>query len=118
MSEFLRRRGALLVVIALMFIYTIYFSAYSIQLQNTFRTHASDLGQMDQALWNTLHGRFLQDTKPDGREANRMTDHVEPIFALVSLSYLFYDGIEAILVFQSLAIALGALAIFWVARKK
>ncbi|MBI3737556.1 MAG: DUF2079 domain-containing protein, partial [Chloroflexi bacterium] len=107
-----------LVVLTLMIAYSAYFSAYSIQRHNAFRTHASDLGQMDQAAWNTLHGRFVADTKPDGRQGSRLTDHVEPIFLLVSLSYVFYDGVEAILVFQSIALALGALPIFWIARKK
>ncbi len=118
MKNFLRERYGLLSVIALMLVYGAYFSAYSIQRHNTFRTHASDLGQMDQALWNTLHGRFLEDTKPDGRQATRLTDHVEPIFLVVSLSYLLYDGVEAILVFQSIAIALGALPIYWIARRR
>ncbi len=118
MGKFIRERNALLIVIALMVVYSAYFSAYSIQRHATFRTHVSDLGQMDQALWNTLQGRFLEETKPDGRLATRLTDHVEPIFAIASLSYLFYDGVEAILVFQSIAIALGALPIFWIARRK
>lgn len=101
-----------------MIAYSVYFSAYSIQRHNTFRTNASDLGQVDQALWNTLQGRYLEDTKIDGRQANRMTDHVEPTFALLAVSYIFYDGVEAILVAQSIVIALGALPIFWIARKR
>jgi uncharacterized membrane protein len=118
MNEFFRRHSASSLVIALMTLYSAYFSMYSIQLNATFRTHASDLGQMDQALWNTLHGRFLEDTKPDGRQATRLTDHVEPVFALASLAYLGYDGVEAILVLQSIVIALGALPIYWIARRK
>lgn len=116
--KFFLDRKPLLAVIALMTLYSVYFSAYSIQRHNTFRTNASDLGQVDQALWNTLQGRYLEDTKIDGRQANRMTDHVEPTFALLALSYIFYDGVEAILVAQSILIALGALPIFWIARKK
>jgi uncharacterized membrane protein len=119
MKRFLPNKTAFWVVIMLMTLYSAYFSVYSIQQHRTFRTHASDLGQVDQALWNTLQGRFLEDTKPDGRQANRLTDHVEPTFALASLSYIFYDGVEAILVFQSIVIALAALPpIFWIARKK
>ncbi len=110
-------------LVALIVAYSAYFSALSIQRHNTFRTHASDLGQMDQALWNTLHGHFLEDTRQDvdsstAHQAPRLTDHVEPIFAAVSLSYLVYDGVEAILVLQSVVIALGALPIFWIARRR
>lgn len=111
-------RKPLLAVLAMAILYSAYFSAYSIQLHDTFRTHASDLGQVDQALWNTLQGRFLQDTKPDGREANRLTDHVEPAFALAALAYVFYDGVESLFVFQSIVIALAALPLFWIARKR
>ena len=114
----MKSRYALLVIFALMILYSAYFSVYSIHQHNTFRTHASDLGQVDQALWNTLQGRYLEDTKIDGRQANRMTDHVEPTFALMAVSYIFYDGVEAILVAQSIIIALGALPIFWIARRR
>ncbi len=114
----LRERWSLLTVLALMIAYSAYFSALSIQRHNTFRTHASDLGQMDQALWNTLHGHWLEDTRPAGFQAPRLTDHVEPIFFIIPFSFLIYDGVEAILVLQSIAIALGALPIFWIARRR
>ncbi|MBI5305897.1 MAG: DUF2079 domain-containing protein [Chloroflexi bacterium] len=113
-----RKNYGLLIVLALMIAYSAYFSAYSIQLHNTFRTHASDMGQMDQALWNTLHGRILQDTRPNGQNLPRLTDHVEPIFLVLPIAFLIYDGIETLFVLQSIAIALGALPIFWIARRR
>lgn len=118
MKNFLRERYGLLIVIALMIVYSAYFSAYSIQRHNTFRTHASDMGQMDQALWNTLHGHLLEDTRPDGHQAPRLTDHVEPIFLVVPFVFLLYDGIESLFVLQSIVIALGALSIFWIAKRR
>ncbi|MGE5264263.1 MAG: hypothetical protein ACM3S0_12850, partial [Acidobacteriota bacterium] len=63
MKDFLREKYGLLIVSVLMVIYSVYFSALSIQRHNTFRTAASDMGQMDQALWNTLHGHLLEDTR-------------------------------------------------------
>ena len=113
-----RERYGLIIVLVLMVVYSTYFSALSIQRHNTFRTQASDMGQMDQAIWNTLHGNWLQDTRPDGRNLPRLTDHVEPIFFPVSLVFLVYDGIESLFVLQSIAIAFGALAIYWIARRK
>ncbi len=112
------KRYSLFIVLALMVAYSAYFSALSIQRHNTFRTHASDMGQMDQALWNTRHGNLLEDTRPDGRQLPRLTDHVEPIFLVIPLVFLIYDGIESLFVVQSIAIALGALAIFWIARRR
>lgn len=123
MKGLLDKKYGLVIVLALMIAYSVYFSALSIQRHNTLRTRASDLGQMDQALWNTLHGHLLEDTRDNpadhtARQEPRLTDHVEPIFFVVSLSYLIYDGVEAILVFQSIAIALGALPLFWIARRR
>lgn len=108
----------LLLVLALILLYGFYFSAYSIQRHRAFWTHASDLGQTDQAIWNTLHGNWLETTRRDGTQLPRLADHVEPIFVPVSLVFLLYDGVEALLVLQSFAIGLGALAIFWIARRR
>ena len=101
-----------------MIAYSVYFSALSIQRHNTFRTYASDMGQMDQALWNTLHGNLLEDTRPNGKQLPRLTDHVEPIFLVIPFVFLIYEGIESLFVVQSIAIALGALAIYWIARRR
>jgi len=114
----IRSRYGLLIVIALMLVYSVYFSALSIQRHNTFRTYASDMGQMDQAMWNTLHGNWLQDTRADGHNAPRLTDHVEPIFFVVPLVFLIYSGIESLFVLQSVVIALGALPVFWIAHRR
>ncbi len=101
-----------------MIAYSVYFSALSIQRHDSFRTHASDMGQMDQALWNTLQGNILQDTRPSGQNLPRLTDHVEPIFLVIPLVFLIYDGIESLFVIQSIALALGALPIYWIARRR
>lgn len=118
LESFAIKRYGLFIVFALMILYSAYFSALSIQRHNTFRTHASDMGQMDQALWNTLRGNWLEDTRPDGRQLPRLTDHVEPIFFVIPLIFLIHDGIESLFVLQSIAIALGALPIYWIARRR
>lgn len=100
-----------------MLLFVAWFSAYSIRLHNAQLTHKSDLGQMDQAIWNTAHGRFVQETRGD-RLGTRMTDHVEPIFALVSPVFWLWDDVRALLALQTLALALGAWPIFLLARKK
>ena len=118
LKQFITRRYGLLIVLALIIAYSAYFSALSIQRHDSFRTHASDMGQMDQALWNTLHGNLLEDTRPNGQQMPRLTDHVEPIFLVIPFVFLIYDGIASLFVIQSIAIALGALAIYWIARRR
>ncbi len=111
------RRTATWLTIGLMVLFAAWFSAYSIRLHDAHLTHKSDLGQMDQALWNTAHGRFVQETRQD-HTATRMTDHVEPIFALVSTVFWLWDDVRAILIVQAVALAAGAWPIFLLARKK
>lgn len=109
---------ALAVVGLLILTYSIYFSALSIQRHRAFLTNASDLGQIDQAIWNTLQGRLLEFTRRTGEQSVRLTDHVEPIFIPASLVFLLYDNVEALLILQSFMIGLGALPVFWIARRR
>ncbi|MDL1895796.1 DUF2079 domain-containing protein [Anaerolineae bacterium CFX7] len=113
-AHYIALAGVWLMILA----YGIYFSAYSIQRHRAFLTNASDLGQIDQALWNSSQGRPLEFTRRTGEQSIRLTDHVEPIFIPVSLVFLAYDNVEALLILQSFVIALGALPVFWIARQR
>ena len=118
MTQAVRARLPLILVILLIALYMLNFGALSLLKHASFQTHTADLGNMDQPIWNTLQGRFVEETKDDGTQSTRLTDHVEPIFALVSLSFLVYDGVESILILQTLAIAIGALPVYWLARRR
>src|SRR5262245_37328694 len=95
---------ALAVVWLLILAYGVLFSALSIQRHRAFLTNASDLGQIDQAIWNSLQGRPLEATRRTGEQSVRLTDHVEPIFIPLSAVFLLYDNVEALLIVQSFAI--------------
>jgi len=107
-----------LVLFLLILLYLVHFSSLSILKHNAFMTHTRDLGNMDQPIWNTLQGRFLEETRADGRQASRLTDHFEPIFTLVSLVFLLWDDARALLVLQTVFIALGAVPVYWLARDR
>ena len=115
-SKLDRFRLALAVVWLLIGLYVLGFGTLAVLKHEAFQTYAADLGNMDQPIWNTLHGRFVEETKNDGSQGPRLTDHFEPVFALVSLSFLIYDDVKAILILQTVVIALGALPVFWLAR--
>src|SRR5215469_16226867 len=42
--------------------YSAFFMVYLTTLQAAYLTNAEDLGIMDQAIWSTLHGHFLNQT--------------------------------------------------------
>lgn len=106
---------ALTLLIAL---YISYFGTYAIMIHQAQRTHTRDLGNMDQPIWNTLQGRILEETRADGRQATRLTDHVEPFFILVAFSFLFWDDVRMLLLVQTILIALGAVPVYWLARER
>jgi uncharacterized membrane protein len=99
----------------LMLAYAVWMSWLSIRQHEAFFTHRMDLGHYDQTIWNSLHGRLLIRTN-EGQQVLSFTDHVEPILVPISLIYLIWNDVKALLVLQSIALALGALPLFWLAR--
>lgn len=56
-----RPAWAIALLWALILAYAVYFSAVSIRLHQAHQTHAVlDLGQIDQAIWNTSQGRWVE----------------------------------------------------------
>jgi uncharacterized membrane protein len=111
---------AWVIVIALILFYAVWMCDQSILRYVTFKATAFDLGNMDQATWNTLHGRPFQFTNQGSNWYGppiRLAQHVEPIFFLLSLLYVFHADPRILLVFQSLLLALGALPVFLLTRK-
>lgn len=95
--------------------YAIFFSWLSIQRYDAFLMHALDMGNMDQAVWHTLHGQFLYFTnmrttlpKEAWGTTTRLSFHVEPILLPLSLLYLLHAGPETLIVAQATIVALGA----------
>ncbi len=81
----------------------------------SYQANAFDLGNMDQAVWNTLHGhpfRFTNRGLDWQGPPTRLGIHVEPILLLIAPLYLFHQGPETLIALQSVALALGAIPIF------
>lgn len=86
--------------------YTILFAYLAFNQHLGMRTHKADLGQIDQAIWNSSHGRFVEMTDT-GIIASRLTDHVEPILALISPVFWLWNDVRALLLLQVLLVAIG-----------
>ncbi len=83
----------------------------------SFNSSGFDLGIYDQVVWNTLHGRpFFYTTT--GQPLLHLSNHASPILLLVAPFYLIYSGPEMLLFLQTVAIGLGGLPLFWLAREK
>lgn len=98
--------------------YIAYFSLTSIYRYNNFYTGRFDLGNMDQTVWNTIHGRIFQLTNPDGTNIiSRLAFHADFMLIILSPMYLIWQDPRMLLIMQSLAIGIGGLFIFLIARK-
>ena len=97
--------------------YTVGFSALSILRYRAYNTGRFDLGNMVQAVWSTAHGHPLEVTNLQGEQASRLGSHFDPILAGLAPLWWIWPSPNMLVVVQALAIALGALPVFWLARK-
>jgi uncharacterized membrane protein len=100
--------------------YILEMSYQAVLRYDTFKATAFDLGNMDQVLWNTIHGRWFQFTNQAVDwygPPTRLALHFEPILLPLSLLYAFGADPRILLIFQTLALASGTLPVFLLTRK-
>jgi uncharacterized membrane protein len=93
------------------------FSGAAVLRHESFQTHRFDLGNMTQAVWNTAHGRFLETTSASGEQFVRLGAHVDPLLAVFAVPWLLWPSPLLLLIVQAVAVSLGALPVYWLARK-
>ncbi|MBI2526978.1 MAG: DUF2079 domain-containing protein [Candidatus Rokubacteria bacterium] len=95
--------------------YGLLFSFVTVTRHNTFLTHALDLGYYVQLVWNLAGGRGPRVSLP---EMHAWGDHFSPIMYLFVPAFWVAPGAVALLVAQSVLLALGAVAVFGIARRR
>jgi len=113
-------RLALVLLVLSMLVYVVWMGTLTILRYETFTATAFDLGNLDQVIWNTIHGRPFEMTN-QGVDwygpPTRLGFHVEPIILPLSLLYLFHADVRILLIFQTVVLALGAIPVFLLTRK-
>jgi len=97
--------------------FSVGFAALSIGRQRAFNTGRFDLGNMTQAVWATAHGHFLEVTNLAGQQTSRLGSHFDPILAALAPLWLAWPSPDMLMTVQAIAVGLGALPVFWLARK-
>ncbi|MGE5334585.1 MAG: DUF2079 domain-containing protein [Nitrososphaerota archaeon] len=118
--EGLRRLSWVLVAL-LVVVDSVLVCQHSIARYQTYHAYAFDLGNMNQAVWNTLHGhpfRFTNRGLDWFGPPIRLGIHVEPILLLIAPFYLIHDGPETLIVIQNVAMALGAIPLFLLSLRR
>ncbi len=106
-------------------LYIGYFSYFSILRYQTLYSHYFDLGIMNQTVYNTFMSiktgdftRFLEMTNPHGfDQVKRMAVHNDIFLAFLAPLYFIFAGPETLLLVQSIATGLGALALFGIGKE-
>jgi uncharacterized membrane protein len=93
------------------------FAILSLRRHAALASNGMDLGNVNQALWNTAHGHFLAFTNM-APVRNRLALHVEPIILLfVPFYWIGLGGPRLLLIVQAVVVGLGALPLYWLARE-
>jgi uncharacterized membrane protein len=108
---------ALRIVCAGTVLYAALFASAAIVHWVVFKEARFDLGNMAQAVWNTLHGHFLETTTATGHQRDRLGFHVDPFLLLFAPLLWVWSNPVLLPVIQAFAVASGALPVFWLARK-
>jgi len=100
-------------------LYAVVFGSLALIRHWAFHSTALDLGVFDQVLWNTVHGRFMESTLSLERcdPHSFFLDHFSPALLLIVPFYAVVPRPETLIVFQTVALALGAWPMYLLARR-
>jgi uncharacterized membrane protein len=93
------------------------FSALSVLRHEAFNSGRFDLGNMVQVVWSTAHGDPLRMTDLQGDQISRLGAHTDFLLAAFAPLWWLWPDPSLLLVAQAAVVALGALPVFWLARK-
>jgi uncharacterized membrane protein len=111
----LRPGKAAILVAAFILIYIATFCTLALIKYYSYQTYAYDLGIFNQAMWNTLHGRFMECTIIGH---NYFGDHFTPVLLFLLPFYALFQSAATLLVLQTVLLAIGAVPVYWLARDK
>jgi uncharacterized membrane protein len=91
------------------------FFALLVRKHDSFHTRALDLAKFDQAIWNTLHGRFLFSTL---ESQSILGNHFSPFMALLAPLFWIWDDVRVLFLVQTLGLALAGLVLHKIVQGK
>jgi len=81
----------------------------------SFNSTGADLGEYDQDIWGLSKGKIIFDTIIGN---NVFSMHFDPILLLIAPFYWIYPNPTTLLIIQTMAISLGALGVYLIAKLK
>src|SRR3989339_1470374 len=118
MFKFINKYKFQIILWVCIIFFAIFFSVLGIRRYKTLNSYYYDLGIMNQVVYNTSRGRFLEMTNQDlKKNVSRLAIHFDPILAVFAPFYKLYEGPEVLLIGQAIILGLGALAVYLISQK-
>src|SRR3989338_8810486 len=100
----------------LIILYVLIFGIFASFRHYNFETQAWDMGIFTQTFWNTVHGRFMENTLEE--IPNHFGVHFSPALLLLVPGFFLFPSAYYFLIVQTLLLALGAIPLYLVALRK
>ena len=98
-------------------LYALYFAWLTLTRYAAFESRAFDMGNVNQAIWNTSHANWFRQTNQPGA-TSRLALHVEPIMVAIAALYRLWPGPPFLLILQAVVVALGAIPLYHLAVRE
>ncbi len=105
------------IVVVIALVYMLVFGSLSVLKYYSLTVPGTDLAQYDQLVWNTLHGRILENTIV--RDAHLYLEKAfTPILLDIVPLYAIWGSPVVLLLIQTVGIGLSGLPLYWFARER
>jgi uncharacterized membrane protein len=103
--------GAFVVFFAVL--YAALFVFLSIYKHEIYASSRFDLGNMDQAVWNSAQGNILEATDETGEISSRLKNHADFLLLAFVPLYWIHATPYWLLIVQAITVGLGAIPLYW-----
>jgi len=113
------RPGDIWIVLIAMALYVVVVGSLSVRRFDSYDADMFDLGIMEQTIWNTSHGRILNESVNLGFPRSRIwSGRWELIYLPIAVLYRLLPHPFTGLLFQTLLLAMGAIPVYLLARDR
>jgi len=105
------------VVLVAALVYAVGIGGLSAYKHEMYESSRFDLGNMDQAVWNSANGRILEATDETGQLTSRLRNHADLILLAFVPLYWIHPSPHWLLAVQAAVVGAGAIPLFWISRR-
>ncbi len=105
------------VVLLCAVLYAVLLAGLSVYKHEIYASSRFDLGNMDQAVWNSSQGRILEATDEQGELTSRLKNHADLLLLAFVPLYWIYPSPIWLLVVQAAVVGAGAIPLFLLAKR-